>query len=93
MSLICAQEDHVARTGAPLSESFLPLKSSDAMVLELRKWLDHVGHGMPHFTGWKKLKVLGVLDSYLEYAYKLLRSFVAKKKKTRPVVLRGRDFE
>lgn len=56
MALICAQEDHVARTGQPLSESFLPLKSSDTMVVELRKWLDHVGHGMPHFTGWKKLK-------------------------------------
>lgn len=57
MQLICAQEDHVARTGQSLSESFLPIKSSDALVVELRKWIDHVGHGMPHFIGWTKSKV------------------------------------
>lgn len=57
MKLICAQEDHVARTGKTLAESFIPLKSSDSMVVELRKWLDHVGHGMPFFQGWEKSKV------------------------------------
>ncbi|CAN0589672.1 unnamed protein product, partial [Ectocarpus sp. 12 AP-2014] len=52
MNLICAQEDYVARTGKTLSESFLPIKSSDVLVVELRKWLDRVGHGMPFFEGW-----------------------------------------
>lgn len=58
MKLICAQEDHVARTGQSLSEAFLPIKTSDTLVVELRKWLDHVGHGMPHYVGWKTRKVL-----------------------------------
>lgn len=57
MKLICAQEDYVARTGETLAKSFIPLKSSDSMVVELRKWLDHVGHGMPFFQGWEKSKV------------------------------------
>lgn len=57
VKLICAQEDHVARTGQPLSQAFLPIKTSDGLVIEIRKWLDRVGHGMPHFTGWNKRKV------------------------------------
>ena len=57
VKLICAQEDHVARTGQPLAQAFLPIKTSDTLVVELRKWLDHVGHGMPYFTGWNKRKV------------------------------------
>lgn len=57
MGLICAQEDHVARTGKTLSDSFIPIKSSDGLVVEYRKWLDRVGHGMPFFQGWKNSKV------------------------------------
>lgn len=57
MGQICAQEDHVARTGETLSECFIPMKSIDGLVVEYRKWLDHVGHGMPFFEGWKKSKV------------------------------------
>lgn len=57
MAQICAQEDHVARTGQSLSKSFLAIMGSDKLVVELRKWLDHVGHGMPHYTGWKTSKV------------------------------------
>lgn len=57
MGLICAQEDHVARTGQTLQDSFIPIKSSDGLVVEYRKWLDRVGHGMPFFQGWKKSKV------------------------------------
>ncbi len=57
MKLICAQEDHAARTGQSPSEAFLPIKTADTLVVELRKWLDHVGHGMPYFVGWKARKV------------------------------------
>lgn len=57
MKIICAQEDHVARTGQSLSEAFLPIKTADILVVELRKWLDHVGHGMPFYVGWKTRKV------------------------------------
>ncbi|CAB1115876.1 unnamed protein product [Ectocarpus sp. CCAP 1310/34] len=64
MKLICAQEDHVARTGKTLSESFLPIKSSDVMVVELRKWLDRVGHGMPFFEGWQKSKEAADLNDH-----------------------------
>lgn len=57
MGLICAQEDYVARTGETLQDAFIPIKSSDGLVVEYRKWLDRVGHGMPFFQGWKKSKV------------------------------------
>ncbi|CAM9510854.1 unnamed protein product [Discosporangium mesarthrocarpum] len=56
MGLICTQEDHVARTGESLSKAFLPIKTSDTLVVELRKWLDKVGHGMPFYQGWQTSK-------------------------------------
>lgn len=64
MKLICAQEDHVARTGQSLSEAFLPIKTADTLVVELRKWLDHVGHGMPHYVGWKTRKEPAILSDH-----------------------------
>jgi phenylpropionate dioxygenase-like ring-hydroxylating dioxygenase large terminal subunit len=62
--LIATQEDNLAawRTAAAadddaaeprtLAAAYLPLRSSDAFVVEYRKWLDKVGHGMPWAVGW-----------------------------------------
>jgi hypothetical protein len=40
-------QDYVARTGISLSEAFLPVKTSDALVVQYRQWLDIAGKGMP----------------------------------------------
>ncbi|CAN0492450.1 unnamed protein product, partial [Ectocarpus sp. 12 AP-2014] len=78
MNLICAQEDYVARTGKTLSESFLPIKSSDVLVVELRKWLDRVGHGMPFFEGWKKSKEAADLNDHEDCRRPSHRSFESR---------------
>jgi len=57
MGLIASQEDYVARTGESLKEAFLPIKSSDGLVLEYRKWLDAVGNGLPFYAGWQTSKL------------------------------------
>lgn len=66
--LIATQEDNLAGRRPPsssggggaddddeprsLSAAYLPLRSSDAFVVQYRKWLDLVGHGMPWAVGW-----------------------------------------
>lgn len=53
VGLITSQEDRIARTGRSPQADWLPLKTSDTMLVAYRRWLDRVGHGMPHFLGWK----------------------------------------
>lgn len=85
MKLICAQEDHVARTGQPLSKAFLPIKTSDSLVVELRKWLDHVGHGMPFFTGWNKSKVYRIRRSLFSYVvFRVCMLLSCRRRHTKP---------
>ena len=43
----------MAKTGSSLAEAFLPIKTSDALVMQYRRWLDVAGRGMPFFEGLK----------------------------------------
>ena len=42
-----------------LSKDYTVIQSSDAFVVQYRKWLDLVGKGMPWFIGWNKVKTDG----------------------------------
>ena len=64
IGLITSQEDinarESSRVGQPqsLSESWLPISSSDLMLVQYRKWLDRVGHGMPFYQGFQTASAL-----------------------------------
>ena len=58
IGLITSQEDINARESyrrgeaQALSDSWLPISSSDLMLVQYRKWLDRVGKGMPFYQGY-----------------------------------------
>jgi hypothetical protein len=59
ITLISSQEDLMAKqpllnegSGLP-ADNYLGLKTSDALVMQYRKWLDRVGNGMPSYIGWR----------------------------------------
>lgn len=54
VGLIATQEDVLSASKRPLRDEFLPLRSSDALVVAYRRWLDAVGEGMPWAVGWGK---------------------------------------
>ncbi|MCO5577424.1 hypothetical protein L7F22_031256 [Adiantum nelumboides] len=57
MAFLASQNEVLNREGLPTSRLYLNLRSSDVFVLEYRKWLDKVGHGMPYYIGHKSLSL------------------------------------
>lgn len=51
MGFLSSQNEVLVRRGVPTKDLYIVLKSSDTWVLELRKWMDLVGHGMPYYIG------------------------------------------
>ena len=64
IGLITSQEDLNARESSQLDEqkslssSWLPISSSDLMLVQYRKWLDKSGRGMPFYQGYRTASVL-----------------------------------
>ena len=64
IGLITSQEDLIARESSQLGEqkslssSWLPISSSDLMLVQYRKWLDKAGRGMPFFQGFRTASTL-----------------------------------
>ncbi|CAM6116303.1 unnamed protein product [Calypogeia fissa] len=50
---LAAQNETLIRNGVPTENVYLNIRSSDTMVVEYRKWLDKVGHGLPYYFGHK----------------------------------------
>ena len=40
------------------ADEWLPLSSCDTILVQYRKWLDSVGHGMPYYQGWRTRRSL-----------------------------------
>ncbi|KAH7290676.1 hypothetical protein KP509_30G059000 [Ceratopteris richardii] len=57
MGFLASQNEALLREGVPTGRLYLNLKSSDVLVLEYRKWLDKVGHGMPYYIGHRSLSL------------------------------------
>lgn len=55
MGFLASQNEVLIREGVPTSRLYLNLRSSDVFVMEYRKWMDKVGHGMPYYVGHKSL--------------------------------------
>lgn len=56
MSVVVGQQAEIQRLGNSLKEIFLPLKTSDTLVVEYRKWLDKFGLSLPYYQGYSTSK-------------------------------------
>ncbi|KOP28280.1 (2Fe-2S)-binding protein [Hapalosiphon sp. MRB220] len=56
MSVVVGQQAEIQRLGNSLKEIFLPLKTSDTLVIEYRKWLDKFGLSLPYYQGYSTSK-------------------------------------
>jgi hypothetical protein len=56
LPLIWGQQAEIARLNQKLKEIFLPLKTSDILVIEYRKWLDKFGSSLPYYQGYTTSK-------------------------------------
>lgn len=56
LQLVVGQKKQIQRLGKNLKELFLPLKTSDTLVLEYRKWLDKFGSSLPYYQGYSTSK-------------------------------------
>ncbi|BAZ51392.1 Rieske [2Fe-2S] domain-containing protein [Nostoc sp. NIES-4103] len=52
LALIAGQQTQVEQLGISLKDLYLPLKTSDVMVIEYRKWLDKFGSSLPYYQGY-----------------------------------------
>ncbi|MDJ0713981.1 MAG: Rieske 2Fe-2S domain-containing protein, partial [Prochloraceae cyanobacterium] len=57
LPLIAGQQAQIERIGQTLEELYLPLKTSDLLVVEYRKWLDKFGSSLPYYQGYSTSKV------------------------------------
>ena len=54
---IVAEQSWVKQSGKSMQEIFLPLKTSDVLVVEYRKWLDRHGRELPFYQGYTTSKL------------------------------------
>lgn len=57
LSQVVGQKAEIERMGRSLKEVFLPLKTSDPLVIEYRKWLDKFGVSLPFYQGYETAKL------------------------------------
>ncbi|QSJ14971.1 Rieske 2Fe-2S domain-containing protein [Nostoc sp. UHCC 0702] len=60
LQLVVEQKAQIERLGKSLKEVYLPLKTSDTLVLEYRKWLDKFGASLPFYQGYVSGKNIGM---------------------------------
>ena len=63
LQLVVGQKEQIQRLGKNLKELFLPLKTSDTLVLEYRKWLDKFGSSLPYYQGYSTSKNVGSAEN------------------------------
>ncbi|MEH2358519.1 aromatic ring-hydroxylating dioxygenase subunit alpha [Nostoc sp.] len=68
LQLVVEQKAQIERLGQNLKEVYLPLKTSDTLVVEYRKWLDEFGSSLPFYQGYSTSKNVGSS----EFAQKLI---------------------
>ncbi|GAX39199.1 Rieske [2Fe-2S] domain-containing protein [Tolypothrix sp. NIES-4075] len=59
LQLVVQQKAEIERLGQSLKQVYLPLKTSDTLVLEYRKWLDKFGSSLPYYQGYSTSKNIG----------------------------------
>lgn len=53
---VLGQQEYIERRQKSLKELYLPLKTSDTILLEYRKWLDRFGSSLPYYQGYATFK-------------------------------------
>ena len=56
LPLIVGQQAQIEELGQSLEQLYLPLKTSDILVIEYRKWLDKFGSSLPFYEGYTSSK-------------------------------------
>ena len=56
-AFIVAEQSLIESGDRSMQETFLPLKTSDVLVLEYRKWLDEYGKNLPFYQGYTTSKI------------------------------------
>ncbi|MEH2186050.1 MAG: Rieske 2Fe-2S domain-containing protein [Nostoc sp.] len=56
MPIVVEQKGQIERLGKNLQELYLPLKTSDILVVAYRKWLDKYGLSLPFYQGYSTAK-------------------------------------
>ncbi|MGI2902771.1 Rieske 2Fe-2S domain-containing protein [Tolypothrix sp. VBCCA 56010] len=59
LQLVVQQKAEIERLGQSLKQVYLPLKTSDTLVLEYRKWLDKFASSLPYYQGYSTSKNIG----------------------------------
>ncbi|NEO90369.1 MAG: aromatic ring-hydroxylating dioxygenase subunit alpha [Moorea sp. SIO3G5] len=57
LPLVVGQQAEVERLGTSLKSLYLPLKTSDLLLIEYRKWLDKFGTSLPFYQGYSTRKL------------------------------------
>ena len=52
MGVVTGQHQEIEAADRPLSQSWLPIKTSDRLVVEYRRWLDRYGAALPFYRGF-----------------------------------------
>ena len=56
LPLIVGQQEQIEQLSQNLQQTYLPLKTSDLLVIEYRKWLDRYGSTLPYYQGYTTSK-------------------------------------
>ncbi|MEH2150029.1 aromatic ring-hydroxylating dioxygenase subunit alpha [Nostoc sp.] len=56
LPIVVEQKGQIERLGKNLQEVYLPLKTSDILVVAYRKWLDKYGSSLPFYQGYSTAK-------------------------------------
>ncbi|NER51141.1 MAG: Rieske 2Fe-2S domain-containing protein [Symploca sp. SIO1A3] len=64
LKLLEGQQMQLESLGKSIKELYLPLKTSDVLVMEYRKWLDTYGSSLPYYQGYATSKPEGVREDF-----------------------------
>ena len=53
MGVVIGQHEHIERAKGRLGDLWCPIRTSDRLVIEYRKWLDRFGAALPFYRGWE----------------------------------------
>jgi phenylpropionate dioxygenase-like ring-hydroxylating dioxygenase large terminal subunit len=56
MAVVIGQHEHIERAQGCLGDLWCPIRTSDRLVLEYRKWLDRFGRDLPFYRGYDSSK-------------------------------------
>ena len=61
MGVVVGQHREIETADQPLSKAWLPIKTSDRLVVEYRRWLDRHGANLPFYRGFTTAKNSGLV--------------------------------